>query len=122
MLIAEILLEPWWLLAWIGWLGVVNAASVAFLSEVEARWTLAALIAGLALMSVLYEITGYNRLLGLAHVVCWTPLVVYLYSRLSNLVGPPLFEGWIRLLLATNGLSLVIDYVDVARYLMGDRG
>jgi hypothetical protein len=122
VLIAEILREPWWLLAWIGWLGVVNAASLAFLAEVEARWTLAAFVGTFALMSVLYEMTGYNRLLGLAHVVCWTPLVVYLYGRLTNLVGPPLFESWIRVLLATNGLSLVIDYVDVARYLLGDRG
>lgn len=121
MLIGEILREPWWLLTWIIWLGFVNTLSLAFLSEVEARWTLAAFVGSFLFMSVLYEINGYNRLLGLAHVVFWTPLVIYLYRRLTNLVGPRLFERWIRLLLATIGLSLVIDYVDVLRYLMGDR-
>jgi hypothetical protein len=122
MLISEILGEPWWLLAWIAWLGLVNLAGVLFLSEVEARWTLAAFFASAVAMSMLYELTGYNRLLGLAHVLFWTPLVIYLYARLRNLVGPPLFEGWVRLLLASLGVSLVIDYVDVLRYLLGDRG
>jgi hypothetical protein len=28
---------------------------------------------------------------------------------------------WVRALIVTNGLSLVIDYADVVRYLMGDR-
>lgn len=122
MLIAEILREPWWLLVWIAWLGAVNATSLAFLSEIEARWTLAAFVGSFVLMSILYEINGYNRLLGLAHVVFWTPLVISLYRRLTNLVGPRLFERWMRVLLATNGLSLVIDYVDVVRYSMGDGG
>jgi hypothetical protein len=122
MLISEILGEPWWLLAWIAWLGLVNLAGVLFLSEVEARWTLAAFFASAVAMSMLYELTGYNRLLGLAHVLFWTPLVIYLYARLRNLVGPPLFEGCVRLLLASLGVSLVIDYVDVLRYLLGDRG
>ena len=45
----------------------------------------------------------------------------YLFQRLSNVLGPRLFETWLRVLMATNGLSLVIDYVDVLRYLMGDR-
>ena len=121
MLIAEILREPWWLVAWVGWLAAVNLASLAFLSEAEARWTLAAFGAGFVGMSLLYQVNGYNRLLGLPHVVFWTPLVIYLYRRLTNLVGPRLFERWIRVLLATIGLSLVIDYVDVIRYLMGDR-
>lgn len=121
-MIGEILSQPWWLLIWIAWLGTVNALSLAFLSEVEARWTLAAFLASFVFMSILYQVNGYNRLLGLAHVVFWTPLVIYLYARLTNLVGPRLFERWIRILLATIGLSLVVDYVDVLRYVMGDRG
>ncbi len=122
MMVGEILAEPWWLVAWIAWLGAINLASLFFLSEVEARWTLVAFVTGFLLMSALYEVNGYNRLLGLAHVLCWTPLSIYLYRRLRNLVGPPLFESWVRVLLATIGLSLVIDYVDVLRYFLGDRG
>ena len=121
-MIGEILRQPMGVVAWITWLGLVNALGLAFLSEVEARWTLAAFVGSLLFMSVLYELSGYSRLLGLAHIVFWTPLLIYLYRRLAKLVGPRLFEGWMRLLLATIGLSLVIDYVDVLRYLMGDRG
>lgn len=120
-LIGEILQEPWWLLIWLGWLGFVNLASVAFWREVEARWVLAAFVGAFLLMTALYEINGYNRFLGLGHIVFWTPLLLYLYQRLGNVIGPRLFETWLRVLLATNGVSLVIDYVDVFRYIMGDR-
>ena len=121
-MLSAILQEPWWLVAWIGWLFAVNAAGLLFVSEIEARWVLAALVASGVTMWVLYELAGYTRLLGLAHVLYWTPLVVYLYRRLSTLMGPPLFEHWVRLLLATNGLSLLVDSVDVLRYLFGARG
>lgn len=120
-LIAEILQEPWWLLAWIAWLGVVNVAAVAFWSEDEARWVLAAFVGAFVAMQVLYQLNGYNRFLGLAHIVFWVPLLIYLYGKLSKVVGPRLFETWLRVLMATNGVSLVIDVVDVLRYLAGDR-
>jgi hypothetical protein len=120
-MIGAILSEPWWLIAWVGWLGLVNMASLLFLREREARWVLAAFIASFVLMNVLYYTGGYNRFLGLAHVVFWTPLLLYLYRRLPRLLGPPRYENWIRILLASNGVSLVIDYVDVLRYLLGDR-
>jgi hypothetical protein len=32
------------------------------------------------------------------------------------------FGVWVRVLLATNAASLVVDYADVVRYLLGDRG
>ena len=120
-LIAEILQQPWWLLTWLAWLGFINLASLVFWSEVEARWVFGAFAGAFLLMMALYELNGYNRFLGLGHVVFWTPLMLYLYHRLSNVLGPRLFETWLRVLMATNGLSLVIDYVDVFRYLMGDR-
>lgn len=120
-LIGEILQQPWWLIVWLAWLGLVNVASLAFWNEIEARWVFAAFVGAFLLMTALYELNGYNRFLGLGHVVFWTPLMFYLYQRLSNVLGPRLFETWLRVLMATNGLSLVIDYVDVLRYLMGDR-
>jgi hypothetical protein len=119
--IGAMLSEPWWLIAWLCWLGAVNLASLFFLRESEARWVLAAFLSSFVLMNVLYYNNGYNRFLGFAHIVFWTPLLLFLYSRLSRILGPRLYENWIRILLATNGVSLVIDYVDVLRYLLGDR-
>lgn len=120
-MIAQILQEPWWLMTWITWLGLVNALSLAFLDHEEARWVLAAWIASFITMQILYELFGYTRILGLAHMIFWIPLVIYLYRRLLRMVGPTVYESWIRVLLATIGLSLVIDSVDVLRYMLGDR-
>lgn len=120
-LFAEILQEPWWLIAWVAWIGFVNVAAVAFWSEREARWVLASFVGALVTMQVLYQINGYNRFLGLAHVIFWVPLLIHLYGKLSKVVGPWVFEAWLRMLMATNGVSVVIDVVDVLRYMAGDR-
>ena len=120
-MITAILSEPWWLIAWAGWMAVINMTSLFFLRETEARWVLVAFLGSFVMMSVLFYVNGYNRFLGLAHIVFWTPLLFFLYRRLSRIVGPRLYENWIRILLATNGISLVVDYVDVLRYLLGDR-
>jgi len=65
--------------------------------------------------------SAQDRLLGLSHVIFWTPLVVYLLGRLRDLEPHGWFALWVRALLVTNALSLVIDYVDVVRYVVGDR-
>jgi hypothetical protein len=117
-----ILSEPLYLQLWIFWLIVINTACIFFLRQAEARWVLAAWIVNIVLMTVLFELNGYNRLLGLAHVIAWTPLLVYLHRRRERLSGDQLFDGWIRTLFVTDLLALIIDYVDVVRYFLGDRG
>lgn len=74
-----------------------------------------------ALHVALFELNGFNRLLGLSHVIWWTPLVLYLLRRLSGTEFSSPFGRWVRVLIATNGLSLVVDYIDVMRYILGDR-
>ena len=54
-------------------------------------------------------------------MIFWTPLVIYLARRLWKLEQASAFGVWVRVLVLTTGLSLLIDYVDVVRYLMGDR-
>lgn len=109
------------LVAWVMWLILVNSASLLFVRRhVEARWVLAAWIVNFALMSVLFEIFGFVRILGLAHVLVWTPLLVYLWRRLPEIRDGATFRPWIFTLLVSDGISLVIDYVDVVRYLFGD--
>jgi hypothetical protein len=120
-MLPHILAEPLYLQIWIFWFIVINTACIFFLRHVEARWVLAAWIVNVLFMTTLFELNGYNRLLGLSHVVCWTPLLVYLHRRRSSLAGERLFDGWVRTVFATNFISLVIDYLDVIRYLLGDR-
>ena len=81
---------------------------------------LASLIAAVTLMEWLYDQVGYVRLLGLAHLVCWTPVYVW-FLRRRRLVGTrSMFGRWVNAYLVIVGISLVIDFVDVTRHLLGD--
>jgi hypothetical protein len=117
----HILQEPLWLRLWVFWMIGVNTLSLVFLRHIEARWVLGAWLGNLVLMSVLFELNGYNRLLGLSHVVWWTPLLIYLFRRRDQLPAVGAYTTWVKVLFLTNGVSLIVDYIDVARYALGDR-
>ena len=117
----HILAEPLWLRLWILWMAILNSASVFFLRRAEARWTLAAWLLNLFTMNRLFDAYGYTRILGLSHVLWWTPLVVYLFRRRASF-GEGAFGGWARWLALTLAASLAVDYVDVARWALGERG
>ena len=117
----HILAEPLWLRSWIFWMIGINLLCLAFLRHKEARWVLVAWVGNLILMSALFELNGYNRLLGLSHVVWWTPLLVYLLLGRDRIPSAGAFATWVRVLFVTNAISLLVDYIDVARYLLGDR-
>lgn len=108
------------LLLWMGWMGLVNLASLAFLGRPEARWVLGLFLASFLTMNLLFALAGYGRLLGLAHVLFWTPLLVLLLRGRALREAPGAYGIWLRILFMTNAVSLVIDYTDVARYLLGD--
>jgi len=113
--------EPVWLQAWIYWMVFMNTASLLFVRRAEGRWVLLAWVLSVVTMNRLFEAFGYTRILGLAHVIWWTPLVLYLFRRRAGF-GGGVFGGWARWLVITNAISLAIDYVDVARWALGDRG
>jgi len=122
MLHSAILLQPLWLQAWVGWMMLVNfAGAVIFIRRPEAKWILLAIAAAAIFMSWLYAQYGYQRILGLGHVVFWTPLLIYLWRRWPEWDISRLSGKWIAIVFVTDLTSLVIDYADVARYLMGER-
>jgi hypothetical protein len=110
-------------LHWVVWqmlLVVVNLVMpLLFLDRVEARLVVGALVASGVLMTVLTGFSGFTRLLGLGHAP-WFPLVYFLWTRLPQ-IPADFFGLWIRTLMAMNALSLVIDTVDVIRYIAGER-
>ena len=69
-------------------------------------------------MSWLYEQVGYVRLLGLPHLVFWTPVYVWVLLRRRTIGTNSLFGKYVLLYLAIAGISLVIDLVDVVRYVV----
>ncbi len=90
------------------------------LSHVEAQVVLGVLVASLMLFTVLTARFGFTRLLGLGHIL-WFPLIYFLWTRLEQSPPDDVFGIWIRVLIALNTASLVIDAVDVVRYIAGDR-
>lgn len=112
---------PVWLLAWIGWMMMVNTASIGFLKNTEARFILGVWIPNGIGMTILAEVTGFTRLLGLSHVMWWTPLVIYLFLKRKDFDLSTIYGKWLVVVLTTNCLSLVVDYLDVIRWLLGER-
>ena len=107
---------------WVFWMMAINTASIAFLARNEARFCLAVWIPNGIMMMVMAEEFGYVRLLGLSHIIWWTPLVIYLLRRRKEIDRATWFGKWVVALFVTNCASLVIDYIDVIRYIAGDRG
>lgn len=74
-------------------------------------------------MIAAHSMIGYSRLLGLVHVVFWTPFALWLWGRRGGWrVRETIAGKWILLLFATMLVSLAFDYADVARWLLGERG
>lgn len=70
---------------------------------------------------LLNSLTGYTRLLGLPHVLFWTPAAFHIFIVLRRGV-PRIPSMIIAVILVTILISLAFDYTDVIRYLAGERG
>ena len=93
---------------------------VFFYNTREAQITIAAFFVSGFLGMIIVKIQGFTRLLGLMHIL-WIPLSFYLIGQLDNYPVSQPIGLWIRGLLILNGISLCIDFVDVFRYLRGER-
>jgi len=91
-----------------------------FLERVEAQVVIAVMVASMMLLTALTSITGFTRLLGLGHIL-WIPMLYWLWTRLDQIPADEVFGVWIRMLMSLNAVSLVIDAIDVTRYLAGER-
>lgn len=122
--------EPLWLRTWIQVLVAAHLGSLLFVAGREqGRWKVRTepiailsvfLAAGLA-MGRLYEEIGYVRLLGIAHLVFWTPVYAWvLFARRERHPLRTPFGAYLHFYLVIAGISLAIDAIDVARYMMGD--
>lgn len=121
---ADIATAPLWVQYWLNFMGIVLMLAVPFaFARVEARWALLVIALTLPAMIALHSLVGYVRLLGVVHVVIWTPFVIYLWRRRDRWrVKETLSGKWILILFLTMIVSLALDYSDVARWLLGERG
>jgi hypothetical protein len=119
-----------WVKVWLFALNGVFLAAFAFRHDPLAWWALTAYAAsGPLLLAIAWRQRGLTRLLGIAHLVPWLPLVAYLLARVTTSAAgeritassdPTLF-GYVVVLLATVGVCLALDVLDVARWLWGER-
>jgi hypothetical protein len=116
---------PLWLQLWLNWL--LFGAFILPLTLLIWRPTrlagiaaiVASVIAAVSMMQM-YEHMGYVKLLGLPHIIVWTPLAIYLF-RLLRTDLPNIARGVALVILATLLVSLAFDYTDALRYLLGER-
>jgi len=118
--------QPMWLGIWLNWLFFgAFILPLALLIWRQSR-LVAVLTVGVGVLAgaavyFLYEQLGYVKLLGLPHVILWTPLAYYLFQQIKRPDMPDWPRRIIWVVLITILISLAFDYVDVIRYLLGNR-
>lgn len=117
-----ILRMPMYWQVWVMLLGLVNLVIpvLFFRSRFEARVVVGVFLVGATFMMILTSTTGFTRLLGLGHIL-WFPLLYFLWTRLDRIPGSDGYGRWVRALMAINATSLVLDVLDVLRYVGGER-
>ena len=115
---ADIEKQPQWVQIWVNILGPVNFAAVFFIFKSRLAWIVLGAFA-LSFVSIVYLHSefGYVRLLGLPHIILWTPMLWYFWKVVPGL-EPSLLKKYLYLVMGFNFISLLFDYVDVARYLV----
>ena len=109
---------PWQI--WVAFLFMTNMGAVFFLPRAEARVVLGGLLLAVFQMNIIFTRLGFVRLLGLGHFH-WIAMLAWLVLRLNSISGEPILYRWVVTVIFCCGLSLVIDTVDVVRYLLGER-
>ena len=111
---------------WLYWMSFANAITplVLIFSKATRLDAVIVFLTNLAMfvgMAWIYEQMGYVRMMGIVHVILWTPLFIYLFLRAKNGEMPLLCRLVMWMFAATLAVSLVFDYTDVVRYLLGER-
>ena len=109
---------------WQMWLALLITANLIvplfYSSTLEAQITIGALLLSFVTMSYIHSKRGYVRLLGIGHIF-WFPLVLWLGLRAFEEGLSDAFAVWLVSLVVLNSLSLILDVMDVVRYLRGER-
>ncbi len=119
-----------WVRNWLWYLNVIFLVSLAFWDQPESHWIMwAYLAAGPFLMGQAMWQRGIGKLLGLAHLIPWVPLLIALDMRLfTDILGPRIeyvgnqnFYIYLLVMIASLVICLAFDLYDVVRWLKGER-
>ncbi|MFU8814362.1 MAG: hypothetical protein ACNA7W_03390 [Pseudomonadales bacterium] len=116
-------------MVWLWYLNVIYWIGFFHLDRPEGRWAVVAYLAvGPVIVMMVVAQRGLTRLSGLIHLP-WVPFVLWLGLRLyTDALGPAVssaggwsFLAWLHLLFWSTLICLVLDVLDVARWLAGER-
>jgi len=119
---------PVYVKVWLGVMAITFAASLLFVVKKtpagwKPQWEAIAIpvsfFLGAVVIEWLYSIYGLSRILGLGHLVAWTPFYVWILTRRSHLDPTTWVSKYMAVYLVVAGLCLVIDTIDLGRYLIG---
>jgi Na+/phosphate symporter len=105
---------------WCVWLVGVNAACLLFITHIEAQLVLAVTGIAVAAQTLIYQWIGFTRILGVAHIL-WVPMFAWFATRLETIASDPGLANWLLLLFFTNLISIMVDTIDVVRFIRGER-
>jgi len=112
---------PWNL--WVIILSMINfIGGVMFISTFEGKFSLFSMMGAMIVMTIIYARYGFVRLLGLGHILFWLPFVAFCIRQLTN--GTTLsasFRVWLLTVTIINSASLVLDIIDLFRFLKGEK-
>jgi len=115
-----VLKMPWPWRMWMVGLSSSNMAALFFFPRIEAIVVFVFLMIGALAQTLLFSKLGFVKLLGIGHIH-WLPMIIWILPRLDSIRTEPPFYIWILIMIMFNGISLIIDTVDVIRYGKGER-
>ena len=110
---SELLQQPLWVPVWVFFLMLVNVASIGFWSEPLAKAVFVTFMLSAMLMMGLYAKFGFEKILGLGHIL-WIPLLAYILIELPSASDD--FKNYLTILSISMVVSLVFDIIDVWKY------
>ena len=115
-LVERIAEGPQWVYWWTRVIDTSNWLLILFVYfDKRARWAFLAWI-----ILTLYNVYGYTRILGLSHIIVWTPLLPYLLIQRRPFTEENWTGRYLYWFMGVITISLIFDYIDVIRYFMGD--
>ena len=110
MFFVELSRQPLWITIWVAMLVAANVTSLLFWDEHVAKTIFGTFLISATAMMLMFSMIGYQRVLGLAHVL-WIPLLYFVVREIPLAEGG--YKTYLIILASCNGLSLVFDVRDV---------
>ena len=119
-------LQPEWVMMWVYVLvaGAFVAPVVLLIWKASRKAGIITLVASLLAgfgVQMIFDAMGYVKLLGLPHLILWVPIVVFLMAQQArgDMTNWPRRIIWF--IIAIICISLVFDFIDVVRWILGER-